>query len=187
MISALQSAACTSRHPSRDRWLGPPLRESGLPGYETTDLLVPAYPGIQVRSQQLVVPSAGPPLVTHAPSLTWGNIQARRIHGIFIWVGGQIASDVCDTCLVGRIVEVTVPWGKGVSSGIPTGMPVSEHSLGSLGYPPRRDKRVPAAIIRFWRLRCFSAFHSPSIMQRKVRRRGRECRCWSVVRTVGLI
>ncbi|PYH38827.1 uncharacterized protein BO87DRAFT_403601 [Aspergillus neoniger CBS 115656] len=47
-------------------------------------------------------------------------------------------------------VEVTVPWGKGVSSEIPTGMPVSEHSLGSLGYPPRRDKRVPAAIIRFW-------------------------------------
>lgn len=76
---------------------------------------------------------------------------------------------------------------KGVSSGIPTGMPVSEHSLGSLGYPPRRDKRVPAAIIRFWRLRCFTAFHSPSAMQRKVRRRGRECRCWSVVRTVGLI
>ncbi|PWY64399.1 hypothetical protein BO83DRAFT_411380 [Aspergillus eucalypticola CBS 122712] len=47
----------------------------------------------------------------------------------------------------------SLTWGhgamgkKGVSSGIPTGMPVSEQSLGSLGYPPRRDKRVPAAII----------------------------------------
>ncbi|OJZ81328.1 hypothetical protein ASPFODRAFT_65287 [Aspergillus luchuensis CBS 106.47] len=111
------------------------------------------------------------PLVTHAPSVTWGNIQATPIHKFFY-----------------ELVSRSRCHGeKGVSSGIPTGMPVSEHSLGSLGYPPRRDKRVPAAIIRFWRLRCFSAFHSPSAMQRKVRRRGRECRCWSVVRTVGVV
>ncbi|PYH70824.1 uncharacterized protein BO88DRAFT_442874 [Aspergillus vadensis CBS 113365] len=110
VIFASQSTACSSRHPSRGRWLGPPSRESGLPGYETTDLLSEA------NSWSCRQPG---PLVTHAPSLTW-------------------------------------------SSGIPTGMPVSEHSLGSLGYPPRRDKRVQEGETE-------------------------KCRCWSVVRTVGLI
>ncbi|EHA18632.1 hypothetical protein ASPNIDRAFT_37765 [Aspergillus niger ATCC 1015] len=116
VFSASQSPACSSRHPSREIWLGPSSRQSGLPGCETTDLLFRPIQVFKSEANSWSCRQPGP-LVTHAPSLT--------------------------------IVEVTVPWGKGVSSGIPTGMPVSEHSLGGLGYPPKWDKRVPPGSYAF--------------------------------------
>ncbi|CAK44970.1 uncharacterized protein An06g00550 [Aspergillus niger] len=149
VFPASQSPACASRHPSRERWLGPSSRQSGLPGCETTDLLFRPIQVFKSEANSWSCRQPGP-LVTHAPSLTIGNIQASRIHGFFYELVVRLKERYGNhECLDGQIVEVTVPWGKGVSSGIPTGMPVSEHSLGGLGYPPKWDKRVPPGSYAF--------------------------------------
>lgn len=82
VFSASQSPACSSRHPSREIWLGPSSRQSGLPGCETTDLLFRPIQVFKSEANSWSCRQPGP-LVTHAPSLTIGNIQASQIHRFF--------------------------------------------------------------------------------------------------------